>query len=208
MVMNIMQSQNPIQVLKRLRKKEATRLQDLIDENLSDDSSDDNEDNGAISHQPSNELDSYFAVPIGDSSKKEFDTKESAHKVNKGKSTSQRYVFKRATSSFVSIDHLNPRISKDRSSVGEAPKAQRKNTNRRLSLFDSAAPKETTLKKQTKSIPESDLYLGNRQRSCAIITPRKYQQHGLHPLSLSLSDMDCSCPRLCLHSVISSRQNH
>jgi hypothetical protein len=197
MVMNIMQSQNPIQVLKRLRKKEATRLQDLIDENLSDDSSDDNEDNGPISHQPSNQPDSYSTIPLGDSSRREFDTEASIPKLSQEKSTSRRYAFKRATSSL---------IFPPPSPVEDEPPP--KTTLKRDRSVVLPIEEQTYFKRPIKSIPESDLHLGNRQRSCAIITPRKYQQHGLHPLSLSLSDMDCSCPRLCLHSVISSRQNH
>jgi hypothetical protein len=193
-VMDVMQSQDPIPVLKRLRRRgDVYRLQDLIDENLSEDENDESYQSGIeMSASRSN----YSSLRIGGQfAPLEVSTGEpalpgagppSVSNLSQTKSVSQRYVFKRATSSFIAP----PSGSDDQLSLKNVPRRpppptdsfmptqQEKKPRRRLSLcVPSLNSKEVSLKRDIRSIPESDLYLG-QQSARARMTPRKYQQHG------------------------------
>jgi hypothetical protein len=197
-VMDVMQSQDPIPVLKRLRKRgDVFRLQDLIDENLSEDEDDANDKGG--NREMSTDLQSnYSSIPTGIKfSTLEVNTGQSVHigseppsasELSHGKSVSQRYVFKRATSSFINSGSSDQLSLKNVTRSAPPPQPQQK-PRRRLSLYDPAMkPKERSLKRDIRSIPESDLYLG-QQSAGAIITSRKYQQHGSHALHPCLIPM-------------------
>lgn len=215
-VMDVMQSQDPITILKRLQKR-IFRLQDLIDENLSDDEEDAN-DHGGNGESSSDMQSNYSSVPTGikfstleistGPSTKLGSAPRSGSKLSQqSKSVSQRYVFKRATSSFIvpkpkSNNHLNLKNDVH----------HEKKPRRRLSLYDpSAKPNESSLQRGIRSIPESDLYL-RQQSSQAILAPRKYQQHGLHPehprAPLLPFLIFRSCARLCIYTFLFSPQNH
>ena len=196
-VMDVMQSQDPITTLRRLQKR-IFRLQDLIDENLSDDEEDRNYQ--GVNEESSSDMQSnYSSVPTGIKfSTLEISTGPSntlgselsgSKLIQQSGSVSQRYVFRRATSSFIvpksgSSDHLS--LKNDVQSPSQ-PVHHEKKPRRRLSLYDpSAKPNESSLKRGIRSIPESDPNL-RLQSSQAIIVPRKYQQHGLPPAPLRFS---------------------
>jgi hypothetical protein len=191
-VMDVMQSQDPIPVLKRLQKKERVILQDLIDENLSGDEGDANERNGY--HFPasvSSDQNEFFAVPAT-----EYEASSSQLKRSQ-QSSSRNYVFRRASSSFLPATDLfsNPISS---STPVSSP-----------SLL-ATRTKERSFRHPIKSIPESELYLRNSiqdQRTPSILTPKRFQQHGLPaflpPLLLLLTSFIFASPRqlfLCARS--------
>lgn len=179
-VMNILQSQDPVPVLKKLKKRDVYRLQDLIDENLSDDSNDDGQNHSTS--RLDEDSNNYNSVPGLQISRIKIDTGEIVQQDSdssqlKANSTShKRYIFKRATSSFISSGSM-----KNITSATESISKNVRKPGRRLSLYDPAVkPTEKSLKRTTRSIPESDLYLGSEQTTPAHLTPRKYQQHGMY----------------------------
>jgi hypothetical protein len=158
-VMDVMQSQDPIPVLKRLRKRgDVYRLQDLIDENLSTD------ENENADQLPPGQSHDYASVPSIES------PVTPSMLLKRNQQSSSRFAFRRASSAF-----LSPTVASNifsNSLVSTSP------------IFPSTEPlspstKEGSFRHSIQSIPESVSYVANQEKLPRYqITPKRYQQHG------------------------------